>query len=181
MRLVKKHRCPRLGTMRHSHHFLKEWSWKAIIYSPNRLKQQFLIFFSNILTSQESGKNNSMRWCSEWRYDIPVSFTWNQTSRGNKLARTWHGWERVWLWHIVFLQSGNNGALLHPPLSDDRQSFFLNELSAATTSIAWGGTGTWQQSTLKWTYSEVGKRTKDVYAYTYIIILPVYLCEIKQE
>ncbi|XP_020865528.1 biogenesis of lysosome-related organelles complex 1 subunit 5 isoform X2 [Phascolarctos cinereus] len=32
-------------------HFLKEWSWKAIIYSQNRLKQQFLIFFSNSLTS----------------------------------------------------------------------------------------------------------------------------------
>lgn len=62
---VKKHRCPCLGTMQHSHHFLKGSSWTAIIYLPRRLKQQFLIFFSNISTSQESGKNNSMSGCYE--------------------------------------------------------------------------------------------------------------------
>lgn len=91
---VKKHRCPCLGTMQHSHHFLKGSSWTAIIYLPRRLKQQFLIFFSNISTSQESGKNNSMSGCYEWRYDISVSFAWNQTARGNELLRTWHCWER---------------------------------------------------------------------------------------
>lgn len=69
-------------------------SWKAIIYLPNKLKQQFLIFFWNISTSQESGKNSSMRLCYEWRYDISVSFTWNLTSQGNKFMCIWHWWVR---------------------------------------------------------------------------------------
>lgn len=151
MCLVKKHRCPCLGTMQHSHHFLKGSSWTAIIYLPRRLKQQFLIFFSNISTSQESGKNNSMSGCYEWRYDISVSFTWNQTARGNKLLCTWHCWERgLAVANCFSPEQGHRGAF--PPSS------VLNRLSAAFTWINCGrNRNQGQQSILIHICLEVGK------------------------